>query len=109
MALNPAVASMEAKSTETDPGAVDNRLTLDPGDKRWSGLLKKWEDGEDYSITVKARQISPGEFEVMSLKAKATPTDEPPEPAEEDDDDDDKPAPRKRGKVNKAVREMAYD
>lgn len=93
----------------TDPGSVDNRLTLDPGDKRWYAVLKKWEDGEDYSITVKARQLSPGEFEVLSVKAKAAPTsDEPAEPAEEEDDDEPAPAP-KRGRVNKAVREMAYD
>jgi hypothetical protein len=74
-----------------EPGAVSNRLSLDPNDSRWSDTLGKWDDGETYTVTVTMRQMSPGEFEVTALKSAATPTDD--ESAETDDAADAAPAP----------------
>jgi hypothetical protein len=52
-----------------EPGAYDNRLSLDPNDDRWPFVLD-WEDGEEYTVTLRIRQISPGEFEVLSASTK---------------------------------------
>ncbi len=46
---------------EGEPGAVDNRLSLIP--KEFG--VEDWEDGKTYDISLKVRQISPGEFEVV--------------------------------------------
>lgn len=48
-----------------EPGAVENRLSLNPSDDKWPEVAN-WEDGETYIFTnVKVRQISAGEFEVL--------------------------------------------
>lgn len=100
MAVNPAVASMEAGNTTPDPGAVDNRLSLDPGDPRWAKQIKDWEDGTDYTLKVKLRQISPGEFEVVGLGEVED------EAADVAEDKTEEQMPRKPGKVSKAVMAM---
>jgi hypothetical protein len=51
---------------KSEPGAVDNRLSLNPD---MFPEIKDWEDGKSYDITVGSTkttmtQISPGEFEV---------------------------------------------
>jgi hypothetical protein len=46
-----------------EPGASDNRLSLDPNDEAF-GFTKDWEDGNNYRLTVEVTQVSPGEFEV---------------------------------------------
>lgn len=98
--VNSAVRSMDS-ANDTDPGAVDNRLSLDPGDPRWAKTIAAWADGEDYSVTIGLRQISPGEFEITSFggrKVAAEPTEEEaPAP----------PTARRYGNVNPAV--MAMD
>lgn len=50
-----------------EPGSVDNRLSLDPSDPKWSDLIGSWKDGEEYDLKLKVSQISPGEFEVMDV------------------------------------------
>lgn len=50
-----------------EPGAVDNRLSLNPSDPKWKDKIDGWEDGQKYSITVSVTQISPGEFEVDEM------------------------------------------
>jgi len=80
----------ETGNMADEPGAVSNRLSLDPNDTRWSDTLGKWDDGQTYTVTVTMRQMSPGEFEVTDLKSAAAPDDES---AETDDTADTAPAP----------------
>lgn len=58
---------------QSEPGGQDNRLTLDPSVKEWADTIGAWKDGEVYDLTItgpegtmtaKARQISPGNFEI---------------------------------------------
>lgn len=65
-----------------EAGQIDNRLSLDPSDTRWQKLLGGWDDGGEYTVTMTINQISPGEFEVKSMKE--APEDE----AKEDVGDD---------------------
>lgn len=51
----------------TDPGSVDNRLSLDPNNPEWTDLIADWEDGKDYTVNVTITQLSPGEFEVKNV------------------------------------------
>lgn len=61
-------------SIEGESGALDNVLTLNPNDGRWPAVLR-WKDDATYTFTnVKVRQVSPGQFEVIS--AEAGPQDE---------------------------------
>lgn len=55
---------------EEDPGSVDSRLSLDPNDERWSDSIADWEDGAEYSITLRVRQMSPGEYEILEAEAE---------------------------------------
>jgi hypothetical protein len=55
--------------TDNEPGAVDNRLSLDPNNPSWSDAIANWEDGKEYSVEVRLRQMSPGEFEVLEFTA----------------------------------------
>lgn len=82
-----------------EPGAVDNRLSLNPDA---FPVIKEWEDGEEYALTdlpagTKLRQISPGEFEVVA----------PVESGAETDDEDVQPMKKVPGKPNSAVVAMA--
>ena len=52
-----------------EPGAVENRLSLDPSDSRWPELAG-WNDGDTYSGMITIEQVSPGEFQVTAFKAK---------------------------------------
>lgn len=50
-----------------DPGAIENRLTVNPED---FPVIAEWVDGETYRLTelgkgVMIRQVSPGEFEIV--------------------------------------------
>ena len=49
---------------EEEPGAQDNRLSLDPNDPKFA-FAADWEDGKEYNVNLKVRQISPGEFETI--------------------------------------------
>lgn len=81
---------MNSQMSATDPqrgqmmndeaGELDNRLSLNPNDDRWKSTLGAWKDGEKYTVTLSIQQVSPGEFEVVSLEAQEAPT----EPAEEE-------------------------
>lgn len=64
---------MDTGTTSQDnPGAVDNTLTIDPSDDRWADPVSKWKDGQTYTLEhVTIRQIEPGKFEVMSLEAES--------------------------------------
>lgn len=91
MAVNKAVTDMESASGHSDAGSVDNRLTINPNDKRWT-FAADWADGNDYTVKVKLRQISPGEFEVVSMQTISASKTETP--------------PAKPGKVSNAVKAM---
>lgn len=65
-------------ATADDPGAYDNRMSLNPNDPKYKSTLAEWEDNQTYTFErVTVRQISPGEFQVIS----ATPG-EPASPSE---------------------------
>lgn len=87
-----------------DPGAVDNRLSLDPSDERWSDALENWEDGEEYELTnVRIRQIGAGEFEIVSLEISES--GEEPEDIEDQEPEQGIKAPKTaEAKKDKAVR-----
>lgn len=84
----------------TEPGAVDNRLSLDPNDKRWAKILAAWEDGETYKVTLEINQMSPGEFEVNSVEEEGGEA-EPDEGSDTEETSDTGGA-----KVNKSVKKM---
>lgn len=68
---------------EMEPGQVDNRLSLTVTDHP---EIEKWTDGDTYVFDrVKVRQISAGEFEVLSSEGgrPAEPEEESPTAAEE--------------------------
>jgi hypothetical protein len=72
-----------APASTEEPGAVDNRLSLDPSADEFKGYVDEWEDGQEYVITLKATQISPGELTVTEIQdakpagdAEAKPGDE---------------------------------
>jgi hypothetical protein len=50
---------------QDEPGADDNRLSLDPSKFE---AINDWEDGETYTFTVTARQVAPGEFIVENVE-----------------------------------------
>lgn len=54
--------------TGEEAGALDNRLSLNPNDPMWKDKVGEWEDGQEYNVTLKVRQISPGEFEVVGME-----------------------------------------
>jgi hypothetical protein len=80
-----------ASSTDAgiEPGTVDNRLSLDPSDERWSKAVDSWEDGEEYELTLSVKQISPGEYEVIS----ATPAKGSDKAADDTEDEEDDSSP----------------
>jgi len=93
-------------SDGTDPGAEDNRLSLDPNNPDWKEAIADWEDGQEYELSVKVRQISPGEFEVIEVTPESESSDEEAAPEEESE-----PMPMKGksmmgGRVSKPVRDM---
>lgn len=49
---------------DDEPGAQDNRLSLDPNDPKFA-FAADWQDGQEYNVNLKVRQISPGELEVI--------------------------------------------
>lgn len=55
-----------------EPGGNENRLHLNPNDTRWPAVLE-WADDQTYTFkSVKVRQVSPGEFEVLSATTQGT-------------------------------------
>jgi len=86
-----------------EPGSVENRLSLDPSDEKWSDKVDAWEDGEKYTITVEATQISAGEFEVEKVtSAKPSAGEEPDDDSDDMEDDSEEEMPRKK-KSNPAI------
>jgi len=51
-----------AAMPSNEPGAEDNRLSLNPSDEQWSETLNAWEDGQCYKVELEIEQMSPGEF-----------------------------------------------
>lgn len=55
---------------EGESGALDNVLTLNPNDNRWPEVLE-WKDDATYAFkNVRVRQVSPGQFEVLSAEVE---------------------------------------
>lgn len=63
---------------DTEQGATDNRLTINPSD--FNGIAEDWQDGETYTVTLKIRQTSPGEFVVADMKESESPAEDAAEP-----------------------------
>lgn len=57
----------ETGAPDVEAGLEDNRLSLDPNQPDWKDTLASWEDGGEYTVTAKIRQISPGEFQVVEM------------------------------------------
>ncbi len=51
-------------NVDEEPGSVDNRLSLSPGE---FPQIKQWQDGSQYKLTLTVVQQSPGEFNVVSI------------------------------------------
>jgi len=65
--------------TQDEAGASDNRLSLDLNDSAFD-FTKDWADGQDYTLSnVRVRQLSPGEFEVISAEAGGAAEEEAPD------------------------------
>lgn len=86
-----------------DPGELENRLSLSPNDPKWKDTLSKWADDEEYTVTLTIRQVAPGEFEVMDLKAQGAPSTEEETPTEEAAPAEEPDMPTR----NPAIRRMA--
>jgi hypothetical protein len=56
---------------QDEGGSQDNRLSLNPTDDRWP-FVGSWEDGKNYTVTLKINQVSPGEFEVLSAESEGS-------------------------------------
>lgn len=63
-------------SQSQDPGEIENRLSLNPSDPDFKDFVGNWQDGEEYTMTVTVRQVSPGEFEVTKAVPQDTPAEE---------------------------------
>jgi len=103
MPISRSTALESRPADNSDPGAVDNRLSLDPNNVDWADEIADWEDGSEYTLTIKVTQISPGEFEVNEVTPEAESESEDTAPEEEEE-----PMMKGKtgGKVNKAVRNM---
>jgi hypothetical protein len=67
-----------------EPGAEDNRLTIDPSDPRWAKTIADWKDGASYTLSsVKVQQMAPGDFRIVGFQVSQEP--ESPEEAAEAD------------------------
>lgn len=71
-----------------EAGEIENRMSVNPNE---FPDVSAWEDGMEYEVTAKVRQVSPGEFEIVELSGKATEQEE----AEEIELGDESPAPAK--------------
>lgn len=94
--------SLESRTgSEVDPGAIDNRLSVNPNDPNWKDEIAGLEDGEECELRIPARVISPGEFAVLGLSVES-------KVAEEEEDEEAEPPMAKNGKsgVSKAVQSM---
>lgn len=91
---------MNATSADMEE-ALDNQITLDPADNRWSKAVEGIEDGTEFEFSGKARQVSPGVYKVVAF--------EPDVEVEEESDTEETPATPapKNSKVSSAVRAMA--
>lgn len=68
MANGESIGDRPGGGTAQEPGEVENRLSLNPNDPDFVDTIGDWEDGNEYTLSnVKVRQISPGEFEVLSV------------------------------------------
>lgn len=85
--------------SQGEPGAVDNRLSLIPNEFGVDG----WEDGKTYEISLKVRQISPGEFEVIE---RTDSEEEEPEEAQTEGNPGDSEAMAEENYPNPAVQRM---
>lgn len=87
---------------EQTENLTNNVLSLDPNDDRWSGPLQSWQDGAEYDVTLKIRQLSPGEFEVIKLTPSAATEPAPEESVPMEDEQ-----PMGDEYVNQGVRNLA--
>lgn len=98
MAIGPDKAGMAPGTADAEePGALDNRLSLDPNDDRWSSTVSEWKDDGEYTVTLNVRQVSAGEYEVVDMES-AEAVEEP-----EEEEEPETPAPAKKGGANPAV------
>ena len=61
-------------------GELDNRLSLSVGD---FPVIEDWEDGKSYIVTMEIKQVSPGEFEPVTMISSKAKSDEEEAPSAE--------------------------
>ncbi len=71
-----------------EAGQLENRLSLNPGDKRWASTIDGWDDGKKYTVKAVVQQVSPGELEVLSIEEMPQADDESAETDEAPADDE---------------------
>lgn len=54
------------KMMQDEAGASDNRLSWTPSE---FPETEEWEDGVEYTVTLRIRQTAPGEGQILSLKS----------------------------------------
>lgn len=69
MAINKGLTGGTTMQAEDEAAADDNRLSLNPNDERWSEDLSGLADGGEATLTLRVRQVSPGEFQVLDMDA----------------------------------------
>lgn len=69
---------MDTRLQDNPPGATaaedgsDNHLRLSTSNPEWKDAIASWEDGNTYVFKeVQVRQVSPGEFQVISATPEA--------------------------------------
>ena len=79
MASQPDGGQGSTPETADEPGAVDNRISINVNDVIFNPEVKDWKDGERYKLSdlgnVELMQIAPGEFEIVKSD-EAEPTEE---------------------------------
>lgn len=58
----PAEDPMMSGSPTDEAGANDNLLQLNPSDPNFTDIVGDWQDGEEYTITLRVTQVSPGMY-----------------------------------------------
>lgn len=64
------VGTLAPNMPNSEAGATDNRMYLDPNDPQWADVIDGWEDGSEYTFKkVRVRQESQGQFTILSAEA----------------------------------------
>lgn len=68
-----------SKMMQDEAGASDNRLSWTPSE---FPETEDWEDGKEYTVTLRIRQTAPGEGQILTLASAGGPPKESPNDTE---------------------------